>query len=107
VHIRGLARTWLGREIANALTDCNVDKFCLIRYDGNKVSGHNCEFVAVESNMRPVVDPGVKVVSAYLPPEDDVMEPLRSMLSAVGGPFACSDAALTVKMDEWNQSVIG
>jgi hypothetical protein len=59
VHIRGLARTWLGREIANALTDCNVDKFCLIRYDGNKVSGHNCEFVAVESNMRPVVDADV------------------------------------------------
>jgi hypothetical protein len=51
--------------------------------------------------------PGVIVVSAYLPPEDHVMDPFNKTLSAVGGPFACSDAALTVKIDEWNQSVIG
>jgi hypothetical protein len=43
--------------------------------------------------------PGVNVVSAYLPPNDEVIEPFTSMLSAVGGPFACSDAAFTVKMD--------
>lgn len=51
--------------------------------------------------------PGVNVVTAYLPPEDDVIEPFTRTLSAVGGPFACNDAAFTVKIDEWNQSVIG
>lgn len=32
--------------------------------------------------------PGVKMVSAYFPPKDEVMEPLIRTLSAVGGPLA-------------------
>lgn len=42
--------------------------------------------------------PGVNVVSAYLPPNDEVMVPFTRTLSAVGGPFACRDAAFTVKV---------
>lgn len=53
------------------------------------------------------VFPGVRVVSAYFPPAADVIVPLIKILSAVGGPLACKDAALTVNVVEWNQSLSG
>jgi hypothetical protein len=95
---------------AGSLTDSNTESIRLIGDNGNKISTNDGEFMTVESRMDPVVDtdvPGVKVVTAYLPPAVDVIEPLIRTLSAVGGPVACSAAALTVKMGAWNQSVIG
>ena len=52
----------------------------------------------VLASLRRCVFPGVKFVTAYFPPYVEVMEPLTSRLSAIGGPVAWSATAFSVNL---------